>query len=98
MTVGAFYDTLPVGYTTVYVGGTPYYYYGGNYYQPTGTQYEVVAPPLGAVVGYLPRDAKMVVVEGVTYFVLDTTWYRRYFDNNGAVTYRVVRSPLGGGN
>ena len=91
------YESLPVGYTTVYVGGAPYYYYGGNYYQRTGAQYEVIVPPPGAIVRYLPQDARMVVIDGVTYFVLDTTWYRRYFDDTGAVAYRVVRDPLSGG-
>jgi hypothetical protein len=97
LTVGTMYDVLPVGYTVVYVEGLPYYYYGGNYYQQSGTQYRVIVPPVGATVSYLPKDAKTVVIDGVTYFVLDTIWYRRYFDVTGAVAYKVVKSPLGSG-
>ncbi|HLG40063.1 MAG TPA: DUF6515 family protein, partial [Chitinophagaceae bacterium] len=44
-------STLPAGYRSLYVGPSPYYYYGGVYYRPySGNQYEVVKPPLGAVV------------------------------------------------
>ena len=95
MTVGALCATLPVGYTTVYVGGDPYYYYGGNYYVPDSDQYRVVAPPIGATVNYLPSGAKSVVIDGVTYYELDDTWYRRFFDSSGQVIYQVVSSPLG---
>jgi len=58
-------------------------------------QYRVVAPPIGATVDYLPDGAKSVVVSGVTYYELNNTWYRRYFDSSGGVIYRVEQNPLG---
>lgn len=75
--------------------GAPYYYYGGAYYVPDSDQYRVVAPPLGATVSYLPSGAKSVVIDGVTYYELNGTWYRRFFDSSGQVIYQVVQSPLG---
>lgn len=54
--------------------------------------YEVVAPPPGATVPYLPDDADEETVQGKTYFVYDGTYYRA-FASDGDTVYMVVDDP-----
>ena len=55
--------------------------------------YEVVAPPVGATVTYLPDEATERVVSGTTYLVHDGTYYR-LFASEGETIYMVVDSPI----
>ena len=48
--IGAFYPTLPYGYTRVVVQGSSYYVAGGVYYQPVLGGYRVVEAPREVVV------------------------------------------------
>lgn len=50
-----------------YIGPNPYYYFNGIFYKPHANQYEVVAPPLGAVVNKLPSGSKVRVIDGQKY-------------------------------
>jgi hypothetical protein len=54
--------------------------------------FEVVAPPVGATVPYLPDEASEEVVAGKKYFVHDGTYYRA-FASDGETVYMVVESP-----
>lgn len=54
--------------------------------------YEVVAPPPGATVPYLPDDADEETVEGKKYFVYDGTYYRP-FASDGDTVCMVVEDP-----
>ena len=54
--------------------------------------YEVVAPPMGATVPYLPDETKKVDVEGKTYYAYEDTYYRQ-FVNDGDTIYMVVEDP-----
>jgi hypothetical protein len=54
--------------------------------------YEVVAPPVGATVPYLPDEAEEKTVAGKTYFVYDETYYRP-FASDGETIYMVVEDP-----
>ena len=54
--------------------------------------YEVVAPPAGATVPYLPDEADEETVQGKKYFVYDGTYYRA-FASDGDTVYMVVEDP-----
>ncbi|HMK05758.1 MAG TPA: DUF6515 family protein [Ferruginibacter sp.] len=85
-------NVLPVGYSRIYVGPSPYYYNSGVYYRPysNGGGYEVIAPPLGAVVAQLPSDAKVTVIDGQKYYQVGGTFYQEEVADNDRVSYRVV--------
>jgi hypothetical protein len=72
------------------MGPNPYYYYNGIYYRPHGNEYEVVAPPLGAVVDKLPPGAKVKVIDGQKYYELNGTYYKEDFNANNELSYTVV--------
>ena len=81
---------LPYGYLQLYVGGMPYFYYSGMFYRSYDNQYEVVRPPLGAVVTELPVDAQQVIIDGEEYFLSYGTYYRAYVNENDQLVYEVV--------
>ncbi len=54
--------------------------------------YEVVAPPVGASVPYVPEEASEATVAGKKYFVYDGTYYRPYASEDDTV-YVVVEDP-----
>ncbi len=54
--------------------------------------YEVVAPPVGATVPYLPDEADEETVKGKKYFVFEGTFYRP-FSSDGDTVYMVVEDP-----
>ena len=56
------------------------------------TNYEVVAPPVGATVPYLPEDADEQSVGGKTYFAYEGTFYKP-FASDGETIYMVVDDP-----
>ncbi|HMI77841.1 MAG TPA: DUF6515 family protein, partial [Ferruginibacter sp.] len=84
-------NILPVGYSRIYVGPNPYYYNSGVYYRPYSSGgYEVIAPPLGAVVSQLPSDAKVTVIDGQKYYQVGGTFYQEEMVDNNGLAYRVV--------
>jgi hypothetical protein len=54
--------------------------------------YEVVAPPPGATVPYVPEEATETTVNGTTYYVHDDTYYQP-FSSGGDTIYMVVEDP-----
>ena len=56
------------------------------------SNYEVVAPPVGATVPYLPDEAKEETVAGKKYFVFEGTYYRP-FASDGETIYMIVEDP-----
>jgi hypothetical protein len=57
-----------------------------------GYNYEVVAPPIGATVPYVPEGADEKTVDGKTYYVYESTYYRP-FASEGDTIYMVVDDP-----
>lgn len=53
---------------------------------------EVVAPPVGATVPYLPEEAEEQTVAGKTYFAYEDTYYKP-FASDGETIYMVVEDP-----
>ena len=56
--------------------------------------YEVVEPPIGAIVSLLPPDTKEENVKGDTYFNYVETWYKPFYSGEDVV-YMVVDNPVG---
>ncbi len=54
--------------------------------------YEVVAPPIGATVPYLPDEADEETIAGTTYMVHEGTYYRPVV-SEGETIYMVVKDP-----
>ena len=83
------------GLVRTIVRGRPYYYYYGTFYAPVADnsdEYQVVAPPAGAVVDALPEGYEVAEVDGKPYLMLDGTYYETVetdlFDDGYG--YRVV--------
>ena len=54
--------------------------------------YEVVEPPPGATVPYLPDEADEQKIASKTYFLYDGTYYKP-FASDGETIYMVVEDP-----
>jgi hypothetical protein len=54
--------------------------------------YEVVAPPIGATVPYLPDEADEKTINGKKYLVYEGAYYRP-FSSDGDTVYMVVEDP-----
>lgn len=83
---------IPAGFLTIMVRNLAYYYYGGAYYRLDVAQntYEVVDPPMGAIVPELPQyDVNAVVVNGKTYLEYDGILYKSVVTDEG-VQYKVM--------
>jgi hypothetical protein len=83
---------IPTGFFTIMVGTVPYYYYQGAYYRRdvVANNYEVVEPPMGAIVPELPiDDVQTVVIGGKTYFEFDNILYKPVVTQTG-VQYKII--------
>lgn len=84
-------NVLPFGYYPFYIGNDPFYYYQGIYYRPYNNGgYQVVAPPLGAIVKHLPSGAKVTVINDEKYYELGGTFYQQETSAKNKVQYRVI--------
>ncbi len=70
--------------------GERYYYHEGRFYRPSlfGFSFDLVMPPVGAVVSYLPYGHRTIVVGGVMYYEYDDVYYQPC-----PTGYAVVQQP-----
>ena len=54
--------------------------------------YEVVGPPVGVTVPYLPDEAETRTINGTVYYAYDGTYYRPFI-GDGDTIYQVVEDP-----
>jgi hypothetical protein len=87
---GRYVDVLPRGYYGVPYDHSHYYFYGGVWYRPYGPRFEVVMPPFGLVVPYLPLYYTTLWVGGVPYYYANEVYYTQT-----AGGYIVVEPPKG---
>lgn len=87
---GAFFYSLPAGYSRFSFGGVPYYYYDNTYYVQNDKGYEVVAPPLGGTLDQLPRGTRLIKINGQNYYEFEGTYFSADVDNDGHKYYVVV--------
>jgi len=84
--------TIPASYFSFRIGSLAYYYSLGTYYHydPVTLTYEVVAPPMGAIVPELPEyDVNTVVINNKTYLEYDGTLYKPMITSDG-VLFKVM--------
>ncbi len=89
---GEVYRTLPREAIEVQHRGSPYFYRGGEWYRPQGTRYVVIAPPLGAVVPFLPGVYATLWFGGIPYYYANDAYYLWRPELNG---YVVAQPPAG---
>ncbi|MDJ0551022.1 MAG: DUF6515 family protein, partial [Microcystis sp. M49637_WE12] len=90
LVIGSAIATLPPYYNTVYVGSNSYIYSDGIYLQPNGSSYTVVAPPIGAIVTYIPDGCTTITADNTLYYNCSGIYYQPLFEN-GSTVYQVVR-------
>jgi len=89
--LGFYLGILPFGYYPFYWGSSLYYYYGGVFYSPYDNGgYEVAAPPIGAGVPSLPRNAQAIKIDGVQYYEANGVYYKQGVDDKGKTIYIVA--------
>ena len=66
---------LPAAAVRLTVRGAAYAYADGVFYQKAGEEYEIVAPPKGAVVDKLPEDAEEIDFSGISAYELNDAVY-----------------------
>jgi hypothetical protein len=88
--IGAAVSNAPPYYDTVYVGSTSYIYSDGIYMQPSGSTYTIVAPPVGAVVTYLPDGCTTSQINNIPIYNCSGIYYQPFFQN-GSTVYQVVQ-------
>jgi hypothetical protein len=87
---GFFLNTLAADAFYFTLADQAYYYDYGVYYIPSGNGYMAVAPPIGALVGYLPDGYETVQVGDMIYYYYGGAFYVR--EGNA---FRVVTAPPG---
>ncbi len=89
--LGFYLGVLPFGYYPFYWGSSLYYYYGGIFYSPyDGGGYQVTAPPVGAAVPNLPKNAQSIKIDGIQYYEVDGVYYKETLDDKGNKVYVVA--------
>jgi len=89
--IGFRLNVLPYGYYPFYWGDDQFYYNNGLFYQQyDNTQYEVVAPPMGAIVPNVPEDAKSITIDGIQYYELNGIYYQPVTTSDGTTGYKIV--------
>jgi hypothetical protein len=89
--VGFYLGVLPLGYYPFYWGSSLYYYSGGVFYSPYDNGgYQVTAPPLGAGVPNIPKNAQAIKIDGVQYYEVDGVYYNESVNDKGEKIYVVA--------
>jgi hypothetical protein len=81
---------LPHGFISFSIGGLSYYYASGNYYRDYSGYYEVVQPPIGAVISVPPPGYRIIYIDSHQYYLSGGVYY--VWDNVRR-GYRVVSPP-----
>ncbi|MNH80737.1 hypothetical protein D3C73_330860 [compost metagenome] len=89
---GQVIDRFPERNLRVPYRGMDYYYSGGYWYRPLGPRYEVVAPPRGIRVSYLPDYAEQIWIGGALLFLAAGSYYAY---QESTRDYVVVEPPVG---
>jgi len=89
---GQVIDRFPERNYRVPYRGMDYYYSAGYWYRPLGPRYEVVRPPRGIRVRYLPDYAQQVWIAGTLFFLAAGSYYAY---QESTQDYEVVEPPVG---
>ncbi len=91
-TIGISINTLPGNPRQLRMNNNLYFEVRGVFYIQIGGnhQYQVVRPPVGAVVYDLPAYAEEVIIDGYVYYRYGDVYYAAIVLDNGYVAYEVV--------
>lgn len=80
----------------VVVGHERYHYRYGRFYRPWffGFEFAVAAPPIGAIVTFLPASRRSIISGGITYYYYDNIYYRACPSGYLVVTEPVINSNV----
>lgn len=81
---------LPRGYHVAHHHHDRYYYGAGVWYRPYGPYYQVMAPPLGVSVSFLPNFYTTLWFGGVPYYYANSVYY---VQRTGGPGYVVTEPP-----
>ena len=89
--IGIRVSLLP-DYRFIWLNNICYYYYCGTFYRylDNVNQYEVVIPPVGAIVESIPDGYEKLNIEGNTYYIVDGVQYRAVI-YDGEIWYEVIK-------
>ena len=90
LNIGFRFNLLPMGYMPFYLGGIPYYYNNGIFLNRRNEFYEVIEAPIGAEIPYLPREARVVVIDGMKYYQCNGSFFKEIIRPNGEIWYAVT--------
>jgi hypothetical protein len=82
---------LPFNHKRISYGGYPYYYSNGMFYSHYGQFYNLIRPPFGIRIGFLPRGYWSLNYGGYPYYYYSGIFYQNTQDNQ----YQVVQPPVG---
>lgn len=89
--IGFRLGVMPVGFYPFYFGTSLYYYSGGAFYRPNDTGgYTVTAPPVGAAIPNLPKNAHSIVINGEQYYEFRGVYYTAQVNDKGETIYVVA--------
>lgn len=83
-----FFKQPPRGSHWVTHGNNRYMVHQGRFYKPGRGGYVCTRPPMGFVLRGLPLAATLIVMAGITYYVVDDIYYRKI-----PTGYQVVETP-----
>jgi len=85
---------LPPTCSTVYAQGVAYTSCGGIFYQPSANGgFQVVPPPIGAMVDSIPSGAQQrTSPSGAVYWTADGVNYKPFYSGS-SVVYQIVSQP-----
>lgn len=87
--LGVRVDVIPQS-RIIYLNDVNYYYYYGVFYRKVALQYEVVAPPVGAIVESIPDGYEQIMINGNTYYIVDGVQYKAVV-YHGEIWYEVIK-------
>ena len=76
----------------IVIGNVHYWYYYGTFYRIVDStrEYEVVVPPVGAIVESIPDGYEKLEIDGNTYYIVNGVQYRAII-YNGEIWYEVIK-------
>jgi hypothetical protein len=86
---GAVVDRLPAGAYRIFSKQAPRYYYFGIFFEERSGKFEVIKPPAGTLVSYLPDGYQQEQSQGTTLYTVGPTSFKPVFVQ-GVVVYQVV--------
>lgn len=87
--VGLRVPTIPQS-RIIYLHDVNYYYYYGVFYRRVASVYEVVLPPVGAIVESIPDGYEQLMINGNTYYIVDGVQYKAVV-YHGEIWYEVIK-------